>query len=134
MDAQDKNRTYRRCRVYGEGEIIDEGSGHSSETTIEDMSGAGALISTKMQLEIGSTVRLALAFGGHTAQRTMSFKGTVKRLTNASAAGNSYGIHFMDLTDPQKAEIDEVMRLSCHSGEMPDCGDHSCVFRNRAND
>lgn len=137
MEKQEKNRGYMRCRVYGEGEIIDESNGRSAEMQIEDMSGDGALVNTKLQIEVGCPIRLAVAFGGPAVQRTMSFKGVVKRLTHASAAGNCYGINFTNMTDVQKAEIDEIMRLSCHSGVMPNyesCEDEACLFKNRSKD
>lgn len=135
MSTQEKSRDYLRCRIYGEGEIINESNGQSAEMHIEDMSGSGAMVKTKLVLEEGASVRMAFAFGGHIVQRTMSFKGVVKRITHTSVEGNCYGINFTELDDIKRAEIDEIMRLSCHSGVLPNyesCEDHACIFKNRS--
>ncbi len=134
MDMQGKSRDYIRCAVYGGGEIVSKDSGMVEEMDIEDMSAMGIQIRTKLRLDIGESVELDIVFGGAAVQRAMIIRGAVSRVIMENPESNTYGIKFEGLTDLQRADIDEVMRVTCHQDVVQNrdqCGDNACIFRNR---
>jgi hypothetical protein len=134
MDITTSNRDYMRCEVYGGGEIISKDSGIMEDMDIENMSAKGIQVRTQMKLQIGEAVELDIAFGGAQVQRTMIIRGVVTRIDHETILGNSYGIKFEGLTDLQRADIDEVMRITCtleNTSNQDECGDTACIHKKR---
>lgn len=134
MDYTGSNRDYMRCEVFGGGEIVSKDSGMVEEMDIENMSAKGIQIRTALTLSVGEKVELDIAFGGAQVQRSMIIRGIVTRVEHETILGNSYGIRFEGLSDLQRADIDEVMRITCKledTSNREECGDSACILKKR---
>lgn len=125
----DGKRRYLRCRKDGRGVFTDRFLDSLSRFSVIDISATGIAISAKRELDIDDTVGMAIVFDGYFHEKDVKVTGRVVRKESEERIFK-YGMEFIDLSQEEKVEIDEIMNRSCvrdHEKSLSNCED-DCTF------
>lgn len=108
-------RNYQRWHVVGDGELFIGNSKHPFKKgfvfDVLDLSASGVRILTSVELETGMEVGMHMKFSGHVLDISLRVIGQVSKIEKI---GNyyEYALRFIGLTEKDKVEIDEAIRMS----------------------
>ncbi len=126
----DRNRAYSRCHIMGEGEILTHSGGPSAKFKLIDMSASGVRIESAGDVDVGEERELKIVFDGYLFEIVVNVTGKVRRKEVVNGF-YEYGIEFVNLSQKNRIELDELMKRSCsigyHTGNNI-CEDGNCVF------
>lgn len=103
---------YASCNVAGDGKLYTENNNKAEKFKIIDMSAAGIRLETPAVLQEDIEVKLKIRLIGGPVDAHMDINGKVKRRLE-----KGYEIEFVDLSDFDREEIDELMRNTCNIEE-----------------
>jgi len=103
---------YASCNVAGDGKLYTENNNKSEKFKIIDMSADGIRMETPAALQEDTGVKLKIRLMGGPVDAHMDINGKVK-----GRFEKGYEIEFVDLSDNDREEIDELMRNTCNIEE-----------------
>ena len=105
-------RAYLRCDLHGRGKLLDGSKKVVAEFEVLNISASGASIGTDADLDEGGVFNAKMLFNGHITEMNLNVNA---RLVRKEAYNNKfvYGIEFVDITDRDRTEIDEIVCYSC---------------------
>lgn len=115
----DEIRNYQRCNVMGEGELFVDKPGNSYRHGIRfhiiDVSASGIRIRTKINVDADLVLDMKIRFGGHITDIPLNVKAKVTK-KEKKGTEFEYALRYLNLSNENKIEIDEIVRMSCNYG------------------
>ncbi|NLD46610.1 MAG: PilZ domain-containing protein [Clostridiaceae bacterium] len=125
----DGRRKYLRCRQTGRGIFTDRFTDPQRKLSVIDVSATGIGVISKIDINVGEIVSMAIVFDGYFHEKDLKVQGCVIR-KEMLKDGFLYGIEFINQSHKEKVEIDEIMNRSCirdHHKTLSNC-EEDCTF------
>jgi len=103
------SKKYASCNVAGDGKLYTKGNNKADEFKIIDMSAKAIRLETSAVLQVDMGVKLKIRLIGGPIDAYIDINGKVK-----TQLEKGYEIVFVDLSDDDREEIDELMRNTCN--------------------
>lgn len=105
------NNKYVSCDIVGGGKVFLKNSENGENFKIIEMSAEEIKIKTSMKLELDNMVEFKIILDSILFEIDIDAKGKVVEKLDST---DKYRIEFMELSDKDKEEIDEIMRRACN--------------------
>lgn len=102
---------YTSCDVLGGGKVFLKDNKHGEKFKIIEMSAEEIKIETDFKLELNDIVHLKIVLNSVLFNIDIDAKGKVVEKLDIA---EKYRIEFIELSDEDKEEIDEIMRSACN--------------------